>query len=214
MALFLDSADLTEIRAAMDLGIYAGVTTNPTLLSSVPPAEMFDHLGEIAKVCRKSLYLQASGRTPEELERHALTCLEVAPGRTVLKIPMTAGGLKLCGSLSGRNIPVCVTALFSPLQVYAAARAGAHSAAVYLGRITRSGGDGVKVIEQAVRMLAQNGLATRVLAASIPDEAALAAVLSIPGVDVTIPFRLQDALIKHPGTDEALESFRQAPKRS
>ena len=213
MALFLDSADLDEIRSAMELGIFSGVTTNPALFCDIPREDRLDHLGAIAKICRKSLYAQVELQSMAKMEREALTLVEVAPGRTIIKVPMSADGLRLCQRLKSKNVPVCLTAVFSPSQVFAAASAGAHAAAVYVGRLFKKGEDGVGVVRKAAEILQAQELQTRILAASIPDIEALTTLLAIPGVDATIPGSLQEPFLQHAGTQEAIEEFKKLSKR-
>jgi len=214
MALFLDSADPDEIRSGMDLGIYAGVTTNPVLLSNLRLEDRLERFAEIAKICPKSIYLQVSWKTVSEMENQALTYVEVAPGRTIIKVPMAAEGLKVCSLLKTRTVPTCITAVFTPTQAYAAACAGAHAVAIYVGRISKSGADGVAVIRQVADMFAASKLSTSILAASIPDIDTLIQILSVPRVDATIPFRLQESLLHSKGTDEAIEEFTAAARGS
>mgnify|MGYP000430467138 CR=1 FL=1 len=208
MALFLDCAEPESIRAAMALGIYAGVTTNPKLLENIPPADLLEHLGEIARCCRRTLYFQAHGQSADEMERHALLLFEVAPGRTVIKLPMGREGMTACQALRARGVPVCLTALFSPLQVAAAALAGAHSAALYVGRVSARGEDGIAAARRSRAILSALGSSTRLLCASVKDAPTLQALLEIADADVTIPPALQEDLLSHPGTAEAIEAFR------
>jgi transaldolase len=212
MALFLDSADLEEIHSGMELGIYSGVTTNPSLLADIPKEDHLDHLGAIAKICRKSLYAQVELQSLSRMEREALTLVEVAPGRTVIKVPMSAEGLRLCVRLHAKNIPVCMTAVFSTSQVFAAAAVGAHAAAVYVGRLFKKGEDGTGVVRKAAEILRAQELQTRILAASIPDIEALTTLLAIPGVDATIPASLQEPFLQHAGTQEAIDEFKKVSK--
>lgn len=212
MALFLDSADLEEIRSGMELGIYSGVTTNPSLLAGIPKEDRLDHLGAIAKICRKSLYAQVALKALAKMEREALTLVEVAPGRTVIKVPMSEEGLRLCQKLRSKSVPVCMTAVFSASQVFAAAAAGAHAAAVYVGRLFKRGEDGTAVVRRAAEILKAQELHTRILAASIPDIEALTTLLSTPGVDATIPASLQEPFLHHAGTQAAIEQFNQLSK--
>lgn len=213
MALFLDSVDLDQIKSGMELGIYAGVTTNPLLLESIPPGDRLERLGAIAKICTKSLYLQVNRTTLSDMEEEALTLVEVAPGRTVIKVPICENGLKLCRRLRHLSLPVCLTAVFSATQALSAASAGAHAVAIYVGRITSRGEDGLRVVRHAAAMLSAAGLHTSLLAASVHDMQTLADLLTIPGVDVTIPYDLQQKLISHPGTSEAIEQFARAARR-
>jgi len=213
MALFLDSADLDEIRSGMELGIYSGVTTNPALLAGIPREDQLDHLGVIAKICKKSLYAQVELQSLAKMEREALTLVEVAPGRTIIKIPMSPDGLRLCQKLRSKNVPACMTALFSPSQVFAAAAAGAYAAAVYVGRLFRKGEDGTGVVRKAAEILRAQEMQTRIIAASIPDIEALNTLLAIPGADATIPGSLQEPFLQHAGTQEAIDEFRKLAKR-
>jgi transaldolase len=212
MALFLDSADLDVIRSGMELGIYSGVTTNPSLLADIPPEDRLDHLGAIAKICRRSLYAQVELESIARMEREALTLVEVAPGRTIIKVPMSEDGLRLCEKLRSRNVPVCITAVFSPSQAFAAAAVGAHAAAVYVGRLFKKGEDGTGVVRKAAEILRAQELQTRILAASIPDIEALTTLLAIPGVDATIPASLQEPFLQHAGTQEAIDEFKKVSK--
>jgi len=212
MALLLDSIDLDEIRTAMDLGIFAGVTTNPKLLAEIPRSEHLERLGEIAQICPGSLYAQVDHGLADLMERQALTLREVAPGRTVIKVPASREGLVLVTRLRAHQVPVCVTAIFSPAQAAAAGAAGAQAVAVYVGRIDRAGQDGVQVVADCAAVLAAGGHQTRVLAASIPDPDRLIQVLKIPGVDVTIPASMIAALLDHAGTTQAIGDFDQAAK--
>jgi transaldolase len=213
MALFLDSADLDVIRSGMELGIYSGVTTNPALLCDIPREDRLDHLGAVAKICRKSIYAQVELQSVAKMEREALTLVEVAPGRTIIKVPMSADGLHLCEKLRSKNVPVCITAVFSPSQVFAAAAVGAHAAAVYVGRLFRKGEDGTGVVRKAAEILQAQELEMRILAASIPDIEALNTLLAIPGVDATIPASLQEPFLQHSGTQEAIDEFEKLSRK-
>jgi len=210
MALFLDSVDLDAIRDGMELGIYSGVTTNPGLLEGIPPADRLERYGEIARICPGSIYLQVTRQVPREMEHQALVLAEVASGRTVIKLPMSPDALRLCHSLQNHRVPVCITAVFTPAQAYAAALAGAHTVAMFVGRITRAGGDGIESLRQAMQILRAASLDTRIVAASIPDVDTLSRVLTVPGVDATIPARLQEPMLSHPGTEEAIAGFAKA----
>lgn len=207
MALFLDSADLDEIRPAMELGLYAGVTTNPNLLRNIPPKRRLEHLEAIARICRGSLYIQVDLAAADAMERQALALRELAKGRVVIKVPHSPAGLRLTALLQRHSLPVCLTAAFTPLQAYAAGLAGAHAVALYVGRIARRGGDGLAAVAQSAAILRAGGHATRVLAASIPDAASLEQLLLVPGIDVTIGARLEPALLEHAGTAAAIADF-------
>ena len=213
MALFLDSADLEEIRSAMEFGIYSGVTTNPSLLKGLDPEDWLERYASIAKICRKSLYLQVDWGPVAEMKDQALTLVEVAPGRTVIKVPIAPEGLRLCQELKEHGVPVCVTAVFTPAQAYAAASARAHAVAIYVGRLNRRGDDGLGVVRETSRMFRAGELSTSIIAASIPDVDTLVPLLSVPGVDATIPYRLQESILHDKGTLEAIEEFAGSSSR-
>lgn len=212
MALLLDSVDLDEIAAAMELGIFSGVTTNPKLLAGVARRDQLDHLGAVARIGHGSLYMQVEHGPAEAMEEQALTLQEVAPGRCVIKVPISQEGLVLCQRLRAHRLPVCMTAIFSPLQAVAAGAAGARAAAVYAGRLARSGEDGPAVVADCARVLAGHGQTTRVIAASIADAQMLLALLRVPDIDLTLPGRLLPALLQHAGTTAALAEFAEADR--
>ncbi len=207
MALLLDSIDLDEIRTAMDLGVFAGVTTNPKLLAGVPRSDHLERLAQIARICPGSLYAQVDHGLADLMEHEALTLREVAPGRTVIKVPMSREGLVLVGRLRTHQVPVCITAVFSAAQAVLAGAAGANAVAVYVGRIDKGGADGAQVVADSAALLAANGYRTRVLAASIPDLDRLVQVLKVPDIDATIPASLTATMQEHPGTLAAIEEF-------
>jgi transaldolase len=210
MALLLDSIDVDEITTAMELGIFSGVTTNPKLLAGVPRSEHLERLAEIARICPGSLYAQVDHGLADLMEHEALTLWEVAPGRTVIKVPMSREGLVLIGRLRPQKVPVCITAVFSAAQALLAGAAGASAVAVYVGRIDKGGQDGAQVVADSAALLSANGHRTRVLAASIPDVDRLVQVLKVADIDATVPASLVAAMQEHPGTQAAIEEFNAA----
>jgi transaldolase len=210
MALLLDSIDVDEITTAMELGIFAGVTTNPKLLAGVPKGEHLERLAEIARACPGSLYAQVDHGLADLMEHQALTLREVALGRTVIKVPMGREGLVLVGRMRPHQVPVCLTAVFSAAQAAAAGAAGASAVAIYVARIDKSGRDGLQVVADAAALLAAGGHRTRVLAASIPDAQRLVQILKVPGIDATIPASLIPDLLDQPGTQQAIDEFTAA----
>lgn len=210
MSFFIDSVNLKEIQSAMELGIFSGVTTNPKLFSKMARSELLDHLAKIANISHGSIYVQVDLRDLAQMERQALTIMEVAPGRIIIKCPMSAQGLELCTSLRKERLPVCLTAVFSPLQAAAAATARAHAVALYTGRISDSGADGISAVSKSSEVISAMGSSTKVLAASIRDENMLIELLKIKGIDITIPSSLVKTLWHHPETDKAISEFKQA----
>lgn len=214
MSFFIDSIDLDEIRSAMALGLFSGVTTNPSLFAKTARSQFLDHIAKIASISQGSIYVQVDLGTIEQMERQALTIMEVAPGRIIIKCTMSPQGLELCGRMRQHDLAVCMTAAFSPLQAAAAAAAHAHAVALYTGRISDSGSDGIQVVAQSAEILASMKSSTRILAASIRDERTLTSLLKIPAIDVTIPGTLVESLWQHTGTQEAISAFKKAEEES
>ncbi len=214
MAFFIDSIDLDEIRSAAKLGLFSGVTTNPKLFSKIARSEMLDHLAKIAAVSQGSIYVQVDLEDIQQMERQALTMMEVAPGRIVIKCSASLQAFELCYRLRPHRLPVCVTAVFSSLQAAAAATAKAHAVAMYTGRISDFGGDGIDTIANTAKILSSMRSSTRLLAASIKDQHTLEQLLQIPGIDVTIPGFLLESLWQHQGTKKAISEFRTAAEES
>jgi transaldolase len=205
MKFFLDSASLDEIKAAKDMGMLDGVTTNPTLFSK----EKGDWHKTAQAICKEvdgPVSLEVVGTTAEQMLAEAKELVKFGPN-VVVKIPMILEGLKAVRQLKAQNIPVNVTLIFQPLQALMAAKAGATFVSPFVGRIDAIGGDGMEVVEEIVTILRNYAYETEVLVASIrnPTHIVRAALM---GADVcTVPFAVIKELVKHPLTDAGLETF-------
>ena len=205
MQFFIDTAQIDEIREAASLGILDGVTTNPSLIAKT---------GKPFRPCVEEICAAVDG--PVSLEVVATDAdAMVAEGRelaaiadnVVVKVPLTADGLKATRRLAADGIGVNVTLCFSPLQALFAAKAGARYISPFIGRLDDIGHVGMEVIEQIRKIYDNYGFETQILAASIrhPTHVLEAALL---GADVaTIPFAVFSKLIRHPLTDIGLERF-------
>lgn len=205
MKFFLDSASLDEIKAAKDMGMLDGVTTNPTLFSR----EKGDWHKIAEAICKEvdgPVSLEVVGTTAEEMLKEAKDLVKFGPN-VVVKIPMLLEGLKAVRQLKAQAIDVNVTLIFQPLQALMAAKAGATFVSPFVGRIDAIGGDGMSVVEEIVTIFQNYSLETQVLVASIrnPTHIVRAALM---GADVcTVPFPVMKELIKHPLTDLGLDAF-------
>jgi len=205
MKFFLDSANLDEIKAAKDMGMLDGVTTNPSLFSK----EKGDWRKLAAAICKEvpgPVSLEVVGQTAPEMLTEARELVKFGPN-VVVKIPMILEGLKAVRQLSKQNIPVNVTLVFQPLQALMAAKAGASYVSPFVGRIDAIGGDGMAMVEEVVTIFRNYDLRTEVLAASIrnPTHIVRAALM---GADVcTVPFAVLKDIVKHPLTDAGLAVF-------
>jgi transaldolase len=205
MKFFLDSASLDEIKAAKDMGMLDGVTTNPSLFAK----EKGDWHKLAEAICKEvdgPVSLEVVGTTAQEMLAEAKELIKFGPN-VVVKIPMLLEGMKAVRQLKAQNIPVNVTLVFQPLQALMAAKAGATYVSPFVGRIDAIGGDGMAMVEEIVTIFNNYDIETQVLVASVrnPTHIVRAALM---GADVvTVPFAVIKDLIKHPLTDAGLEAF-------
>ena len=208
MKIFLDSADLTEIRAAMDAGLIDGITTNPSLLSKVAGA---DHqpreiLEEICRTVPGPISAEVVATVADDMLREGRKLAKVADN-IVVKLPLTQEGLLACRTLRNEGVDVNVTLCFSATQALLAAKAGATYISPFIGRIDDISGDGMELIRQIRQIYDNYGFKTEILAASIrhPVHVVESAMM---GADVaTMPYKVLQQLIQHPLTDRGLDLF-------
>jgi transaldolase len=205
MKFFIDTADINEIKAAMEMGMVDGVTTNPTLISKTgrPFLEVAKEIVETVPgpVSLEVVSLDTQGMVDEARR------LAKLGDNVVIKIPMTTEGLKAVKILSEEGIKTNVTLVFSPLQAILAAKAGATYVSPFVGRLDDIGHDGMELISQIVQIYDNYGFDTEIIVASIrhPQHVLQAALI---GADIaTIPFKVIKQLAKHPLTDVGLQRF-------
>lgn len=206
MELFIDTANLEDIREIARWGILSGATTNPTLLSR----ETGDYDAIICEICdlvggpvSAEVLSEVAEGMVEEAER-----LARLNDNVVVKLPMLPEGLRAARELAQRGIKTNLTLCFSANQALLAARAGATYVSPFVGRLDDIGHDSEKVLAEIVEVFAVNDFATKVIAASIrhPLHVTQAALL---GCDIaTIPPNVFRKMVKHPLTDNGIESFK------
>jgi transaldolase len=205
MRLFLDTADIDEIREINRWGVLSGVTTNPTLVAKEggdPEAVWKEILAEVDG----DISLETTELEADPMYEEGLRLAGMAPN-AVVKVPMTPAGLETGKRLAGEGVRINVTLVFSPAQALLAAEIGAYCVSPFLGRLDDVGADGMTVLRDICELYAVQGYASNVLAASLRHpmhvvEAALA------GADIaTMPYEVFTKLVKHPLTDLGLERF-------
>jgi transaldolase len=205
MKLFLDTANLEEIREIKRWGVLSGCTTNPTLLAR----EHNDWEVQMKEVCAEvdgPVSLETTHEKADDIYQEGMKLAGVAPN-AVVKVAMTADGLAAGKRLVDQGIPVNVTLVFSPAQAILAAEIGATYVSPFLGRLDDVGADGMAVLADICQVYETQGYDTLVLAASLrhPMHVVEAAKL---GADVaTMPFDVFSKLVKHPLTDSGLTRF-------
>jgi transaldolase len=206
MKIFIDSANVDDIREAASLGIVDGVTTNPSLVAK----EGRDFQEVIQEICTLVDGPVSAEVTATDYEGMVSEGREYASwaDNVIIKVPLIREGLKACKALSSDGIGVNVTLCFSANQALLAAKAGATYISPFIGRLDDIGHDGMDVIAEIVAMYSNyEYIDTEVLAASIrhPRHVTEAAML---GAHVaTIPFGVIDKMLLHPKTDSGLERF-------
>ncbi len=206
MKIFIDTANLKEIREAQAMGILDGVTTNPSLLSKETgdPREI---LKEICTIVNGPVSAEVVGTRFEEMVEEGRSLAKIA-NNIVVKVPINLEGLKVIKKLSSEGIRINVTLIFSPTQALLSAKAGASYVSPFIGRLDDIATEGMDLIHQLVTIFDNYDIETEILAASIrhPVHVVQAAMA---GADIaTLPFNVLDKLLNHPLTDLGAERFR------
>jgi transaldolase len=205
MQIFIDTADIDEIRDAAAMGVIDGVTTNPSLVAKTG-RPFKDVLVDICELVDGPISAEVIATDYDGMmkEAHQLAAMH---DNIVVKIPLIAEGLKAVRSLTQEGIRTNVTLCFSPTQGLLAAKAGATYISPFIGRVDDISGSGMELVEQLVTLYQNYGLETQVLAASIRHPVHVVQA-SLIGADVaTIPHKVIHQLLKHPLTDSGLERF-------
>jgi len=212
MKLFIDSADIKEIREYADSGFVDGVTTNPSLAAKTG-RDYVDVLEEICGIVKGSVSAEVLATEFDGMMAQGHRFSKIAKNITI-KVPLTWDGLKACRALSAEGLAVNVTLCFSPVQAMMAAKAGASYISPFIGRVDDVGEDGVGLIRDIRAIYDNYDFKTNILAASIRSvshvrESALA------GADVaTIPGSIFKLLLNHPLTDKGLAAFLADAKKA
>lgn len=205
MQLFIDSADVGELRAAAATGLIDGVTTNPSLIAK-SGRKMKEAIAEICSIIPGPVSAEAVATDVEGMLAEGRYLARIA-SNVVVKLPLTENGLKACQTLSDEGIRVNVTLCFSTTQALLAAKAGAYFISPFIGRLDDKGVDGMQLIRDIRKIYDNYGFATNILAASIRSvehihQSALA------GSDcATLPPKIFAAMYKHDLTDAGVEAF-------
>lgn len=205
MKFFIDTANMKEIEMAYELGIIAGVTTNPSLVAK-ENVSFEDRLREITALVSGSVSAEVIALDAEGMIKEGRELAKIAPNITI-KVPMTPEGLKAVHTFSKEGIKTNVTLIFSANQALMAARAGASYVSPFLGRLDDIGQSGVELVGAIAEIFAIHDIITEIIAASIRHpqhitEAALA------GAHIaTVPYKVIMQMFHHPLTDKGIESF-------
>lgn len=205
MKLFIDTANLDQIREAQSWGLLDGVTTNPTLLSR-EKGNFRDILHSICEIVNGPVSGEVVSLDSEGMVKEAMDLAKIHEN-IVVKIPMILEGLKAIKILSKEGIRTNTTLVFSPLQALLAAKAGTTFVSPFVGRLDDIHNIGMDVVEQIITIYENYGFNTEVIVASIRNPLHIVEA-AMMGADIcTIPFAVMEKMAKHPLTDRGIERF-------
>lgn len=209
MKFFIDTANLSEIKEAYDLGVLDGVTTNPSLMAKegiTGHQNILNHYKAICEIVDDNVSAEVIATDFDAIVKEGKELAKIND-KIVVKVPMIRDGVKAIKYFTSEGIRTNCTLVFSAGQALLAAKAGASYVSPFIGRIDDMGTNGLELIEQIVNIYTNYGFETEVLAASIRHTMHLIHCAEI-GADVaTCPLKVITGLLNHPLTDKGLEQF-------
>lgn len=208
MKFFIDTANVTDIRKANDMGIICGVTTNPSLIAK-EGRDFKQVIAEIASIVDGPISgeVKATTEDAEGMIKEGREIAAIHPNM-VVKIPMTIEGLKATKILSKEGIKVNVTLIFSANQALLAARAGAAYVSPFLGRLDDISSPGIELVQTIAEIFAIYDLKTEIIAASVRNPIHVTDC-ALAGADIaTVPYKVLEQMTKHPLTEQGIEKFQ------
>ncbi|MFN2526403.1 MAG: fructose-6-phosphate aldolase [Actinomycetota bacterium] len=205
MKLFLDSANLEEIREANRWGVLKGITSNPSLVSK-EEQDFLPLMKEICSIVDGEVSIETASDDTDTIVAQGREIVQIADN-VIVKVALSPNGLAAVRRLTDEGIKVNVTLCFSPGQAILAAEAGAYIISPFLGRLDDIATDGLRLLSDICEIYAVQGYQTQVLAASLrhPIHVVEAARM---GADIaTMPFKVFEALVSHPLTDAGFKKF-------
>ncbi len=208
MKLFIDDADVNEIRRLSDLYPIDGVTTNPTILSRTgrDPIEVLKEIRNILGA-EKTIFVQAIPMEAEAIMRDARAIVGLLGGNTIVKIPSIPEGFKAIRLLKDEGIHTCGTVIYTPMQAWLAAKAGADYVAPYVNRIDNMGYDGTRIVEEIQDILTLHDMDTEILAASFKNSQQVLSLCAYGIGAATCAPSIIDGFVKNLSVDGAVIDF-------
>lgn len=205
MKLFLDTANIEEIRTAASWGILDGVTTNPTLVAK-EGRKFVDVLKEITAIVDGSISAEVVATQADAMVKEGTELAKIHKNIYV-KVPMTTEGLKACKRLRAQGIRVNMTLVFSPLQALLCAKVGASFVSPFIGRLDDHGQTGMEIIEEIAQIYKNYGYTTEILVASVRHPIHVKEAALVGAHIATMPYSVMEKLAHHPLTDIGLDKF-------
>lgn len=208
MKLFIDTANIEDIKKANDMGVICGVTTNPSLIAK-EGRDFREVIKEITDIVDGPISgeVKATTTDAEGMVQEGREIAAIHPNM-IVKIPMTAEGLRACKVLSSEGIKTNVTLVFSANQALLAARAGATYVSPFVGRLDDISEHGTNLIAEIAEIFNIAGIETEIIAASIRTTTHVTDC-ALAGADIaTVPYKIIEAMTHHPMTDAGIEKFQ------
>lgn len=211
MRLFIDTANLDEIKEAASWGVVSGVTTNPSLIAK-EGIDLKEVITEITSLVDGPISAEVNEGKAKDMIAQALELAEIHKN-IVIKLPMTMEGIKACKALTDKGIKTNVTLIFSVHQALIACEAGATYISPFMGRMDDIGLDSTKLIEDISQLILNYRYDTQIIAASIRNVSHIETA-ALAGADIaTIPFKVMAKMVEHPLTTAGLKIFADASKK-
>lgn len=205
MKIFIDTANVEEIRSANEMGVICGVTTNPSLIAK-EKRNFKDVIKEITEIVDGPISAEVISLEADKMVEEAIPLAELNKN-IVIKLPMTIEGLKACKKLTAMNIKTNVTLIFSASQALLAARAGATYVSPFLGRLDDIGINSEELISDISTIFNKHGIKTEIIAASVRNPWHVREAAKAGAHIATIPYNTLIAMTKHELTDRGIERF-------
>lgn len=205
MKIFIDTANFEDIKLAYEMGFIAGVTTNPSLIAK-EKKNIHDVIKQIASHVDGPVSAEVIATDTEGMVREAKELVKLG-NNVVIKVPMTAEGLKAVAILSKQGIKTNVTLIFNANQALLAARAGATYVSPFVGRIDDIGADGMTLIQDIAEIFMIHDIDSEIIAASIRTPLHMMQAAKLGAHIATVPYKVIMAALKHPLTDSGIERF-------
>lgn len=206
MKLFIDSADIKEIREVAGWGVLAGCTTNPSLVSKTG-RPFKECVQDILKVVDGPVSVEAVSADAAGMIKEGEEWARLDPAKVTVKLPMCVEGLKACSALAEKEIMTNVTLVFSPNQALLAANAGATYVSPFVGRLDDISHEGMTLVEDIVAMIDSYGFETQVISASIRHPVHVIESMRAGAHVATVPYDVLVKMLKHPLTDAGIKKF-------
>jgi transaldolase len=206
MRIFLDTANISDIRQAAKLGVISGITTNPSLVAKEKQTDMKAVIQEISSIIDGPISAEVLSLEPEAMIREAREVSSWSPN-VVVKIPMSASGLEAISVLSKENVRTNLTLCFSLNQALLGALAGATYVSPFVGRLDDISHDGMELVCDMVDVFDHYGLPAQVIAASIRHPLHVVAAAKAGAHIATVPYAVLMRMLKHPLTDIGISRF-------